>query len=212
MPYTRQEMEEILKRIRNVDELPEALMARMKKSMPDGEPVRITVANFMTDEELLAEEDRVREEMETKEDDELTIWLEEEVTFEEKDEMPEGSLVRDDKNAGLYLKVLDLWMPYKVSRLKQPSEPLGKYGRMRRKFLEKHRARQALEWGEDLLIHCKELEDEAREMKHSLMERLEERDPPPSRDDDPMGWVQHMNSLDMQAEEIVTRTLVYAEP
>ena len=47
-------------------------------------------------------------------------------------------------------------------------------------------------------------------MKRSLMEELQRSDPPPDKANDPMGWVQHMNALEAEAEEIVTRTVVYS--
>ena len=67
-----------------------------------------------------------------------------------------------------------------------------------------------LELGEDFLLHCLEVQDRAQEMKRSLMEELQRNDPPPNKANDPMGWVQHMNALEAEAEEIVTRTVVYS--
>ena len=42
-----------------------------------------------------------------------------------------------------------------------------------------------------------------------MMEQLQRNDPPPNKSEDPMAWVGHMNALELQAEEIVTRTIVY---
>ena len=47
-------------------------------------------------------------------------------------------------------------------------------------------------------------------MKSELMAQLESQNPPPDRGIDPLGWVQHMNSLDMEAEEIVTTSVIYS--
>ena len=47
-------------------------------------------------------------------------------------------------------------------------------------------------------------------MKSELMSQLESQNPPPDRGVDPMGWVQHMNSLDMTAEEIVLNSVIYS--
>ena len=205
------EMRETLKRIRGVTELPQEILRKIEREMPEGS----SVANFLTSEELTAEEDRVRLELETKDEEELTIYNEDEMSEEEIDELPEGALVRM-RDGNVELKVLDLWAPYRRMELKQPDtltgtgEPLTKYGLMRRRYLEQWRARTALELGGDLLIHCLEIQRQAQTMKRELMEQLQQSDPPPSRDEDPMAWVQHMNALDMQAEEIVTRTIVYA--
>ncbi len=130
------------------------------------------------------------------------------MTEEEIDELPEGALVRR-LDGTLDVKVLDLWAPYQSLALRQPEEPLTKYGLMRRRYLEQWQVRTALELGEDLLIHCLEIQRQAQATKRELMEQLQQTDPPPSRDEDPMAWVQHMNALDLEAEEIVTRTIVY---
>ena len=198
-------MQETLKRIWGVTELPPDVLRKIEHEMPEGS----SVANFLTSEELTREEERVLSELETKDEEDLTIYNEDEMTEEEIDELPEGALVRR-LDGTLDVKVLDLWAPYQSRALRQPEEPLTKYGRMRRRYLEQWQARRALELGEDLLIHCLEIQRQAQTMKRELMEQLQQSDPPPSRDEDPMAWVQHMNALELEAEEIVTRTIVYA--
>lgn len=173
-------------------------------------PPWASLANGMTDEELNREEERVVAELEAKDEEELTIYNEEDLTFEETLDLPEGSLMRDRENGMIYLKVLDIWMPYSMRTPTPPERGLTKYGRMRKKYLEEWKARTVLELGEDFLLHCLEVQDRAQEMKRSLMEELQRNDPPPNKANDPMGWVQHMNALEAEAEEIVTRTVVYS--
>ena len=168
-----------------------------------------SVVNFMTDEELRQAEERVLAELETKPEEDMAIYLESELTPSEKADLPEGSLMREKGDGMIYVKVLDIWTPYQMQRLKKPPQPLTKYGRMRRKFLEEWKVRTALELGENLLIHCSEIQEQAKNLKRELMRQLEQNAPPPDKSFDPMAWVQHMNNLDMQAEEIVTRTLIY---
>ena len=207
----RAEMLETLKRIRGVRELPAELLRKIEHEMPEGS----SVANFLTSEELTREEERVLSELETKDEEDLTIYNEDEMTEEEIDELPEGALVRR-LDGTLDVKVLDLWAPYQSRALRQPDtltgtgEPLTKYGLMRRRYLEQWQVRKALELGGDLLIHCLEIQRQAQTVKRELMEQLQQTDPPPSRDEDPMAWVQHMNALGLQAEEVVTRMIVYA--
>ncbi|NLL36170.1 MAG: TnpV protein [Fretibacterium sp.] len=172
-------------------------------------PEWASVANGMTDEELYQAEERVWAELEAKDEEDLTIYNEEELTPEEANDLPEGSLMRKKETKALYIKVLDLWMSYGPTP-KKPKEPLTKYGLMRKKYLQEWKVRTALELGENFLTHCLEVQEEAREMKASLMKELERNDPPPNKADDPMAWVQHMNALDMEAEEIVTRSLIYS--
>ena len=201
-------MIEELKRIRGVTELPKELQEEIRK-----DPTA-SIVNYMTDEELTREEERVIDELNeklSKEEDEeiedLTIYREEELTEEEIDELPAGALVRR-LDESLDMKYLDMWAPFRPP-LKKPEEPLTKYGRMRLRFLEQWRVKQALEWDRDLLIHCLEVQRRAKETKQRLMEQLQRNDPPPNKSEDPMAWVGHMNALELQAEEIVTRTIVY---
>ncbi|MBR0232743.1 MAG: TnpV protein [Synergistaceae bacterium] len=173
-------------------------------------PETASAVNFMTNEELNQAEERVFAELEMKPEEDLTIYHEEDLTKSDKEDLPEGSLMRELNDGMIYVKILDIWTPYQMEKLKQPSQPLTKYGRMRRKYLEEWKVRTALELGENLLIHCSEIQEQAKVMKHELMTQLERDNPPPDRGSDPMGWVQHMNSLDMQAEEIVTNSLIYS--
>ncbi len=205
---TALEMEEALKRIRGVTELPRELLEDIQRD------TRASIVNFMTEEELNREEDRVIEELNEKlsreEDEEiedLTIYDEEDLTEEEMDELPSGALVRK-RTGTINLKILDIWIQY--IWLRRPEEPLTKYGRMRLRFLEQWRVKQALEWDRDLLIHCLEIQRRAKETKQRLIEQLQRNDPPPSKSEDAMAWVRHMNALELQAEEIVTRTIVYS--
>ena len=172
-------------------------------------PPTASVVNSMTDEEINQAEARVLAELKTRSEEDLIIYLEAEMTPSEKADLPEGSLMRETGDGMIYVKVLDIWMPYQMQRLKKPPQPLTKYGRMRRKYLEEWRVRTALELGENLLIHCSEIQEQAKNLKQELMSQLEQNDPPPDKSKNPMAWVQHMNSLDMEAEEIVTRTLIY---
>lgn len=201
-------MIEELKRIRGVTELPKELQEEIRRDS------WASIVNYMTTEEMDREEERVIDELNeklSKEEDEeiedLTIYREEELTEEEIDELPAGALVRR-LDESLDMKYLDMWAPFRPP-LKKPEEPLTKYGRMRLRFLEQWRVKQALEWDRDLLIHCLEVQRRAKETKQRLMEQLQRNDPPPSKSEDPMAWVGHMNALELQAEEIVTRTIVY---
>ena len=64
--------------------------------------------------------------------------------------------------------------------------------------------------GENLLIHCFQIQEQAKAMKQELMSELTRNDPPPDKSVNPIEWVQHMNFLESQAEEIVTRSLIYS--
>ena len=66
---------------------------------------------------------------------------------------------------------------------------------------------------EALRFRIRELGDEidrmARERVELIISQLLQKDPAPDKATDQMGWVQHMNSLKDQAEEIVLAELIY---
>ena len=91
-------------------------------------------------------------------------------------------------------------------------EPLGKYGRMRRAYLRDYRQMtyNHLCLTEQLFPHLLEIQRTASQRVEQLMDKLLQKNPTPDKETNPMGWVQHMNSLKAQAEEIVQAELIYA--
>ena len=100
-----------------------------------------------------------------------------------------------------------------LSLTEQESRPLGKYGRIRKKYLEEHRP---ILWNqmilnETLFPHLREIEDIANRRLEQMMpvlmkaagvtEDLKARDP--------MTWVGLMNSCKAQAEEVILQELIY---
>ena len=100
-----------------------------------------------------------------------------------------------------------------LSLTEQESRPLGKYGRIRKKYLEEHRP---ILWNqmilnETLFPHLREIEDIANRRLEQMMpvlmkaagvtEDLKARDP--------MTWVGLMNSCKAQAEEVILQDLIY---
>ena len=72
------------------------------------------------------------------------------------------------------------------------TQTLGKYGRMRRAFLEQNKVQQTCEKRMDL-----------------LMKELLAKNPAPDKATQQLAWVAHMNSLKAQAEELVVAELIY---
>ena len=105
---------------------------------------------------------------------------------------------------------------YQIPDLKIPDEQvtLGKYGRMRKAYLQEHRRRlvNSLLLTGELTAHLAESDRTANERVSRMVsemaaaqdvnEELKERDL--------MAWVGAMNSLKAQAEEVVLNELVYA--
>ena len=87
---------------------------------------------------------------------------------------------------------------------------LGKYGRMRRAYLEENNPMllNDLILSEELFPHLQEIDETAHRRVEQLMSELLEKNPAPDKATQQMVWVQHMNSLKAQAEEIVTAELI----
>ena len=96
--------------------------------------------------------------------------------------------------------------------LNQPQKPLGKYGRLRRTYLMNHRPvlyNTMLLTG-SLYPHLMEVEQTAESQMQQTMAQLLKQTPAPDKESQQMAWVQHMNSLKAQAEELVLTELIYS--
>ena len=96
--------------------------------------------------------------------------------------------------------------------LNQPRKPLGKYGRMRRNYLKQYRPvlYNSMLLNGTLYPHLMELEQTAESRMQQTMEQLLAQNPAPDKESRQMEWVQHMNSLRAQAEELVLTELIYS--
>ena len=96
--------------------------------------------------------------------------------------------------------------------LNQPRKPLGKYGRLRRAYLMNHRPMlyNTMLLNGSLYPHLMEVEQNAAAMKERLMTELLAKNPAPDKEQNQMAWVQHMNNLRAQAEELVLTELIYS--
>ena len=90
--------------------------------------------------------------------------------------------------------------------LSQPKIPLGKYGRMRRNYL----LYNTMLLNGSLYPHLMEVEQTAESRMQQTMEQLLKQTPAPDKENRQMEWVQHMNSLKAQAEELVLTELIYS--
>ena len=109
-----------------------------------------------------------------------------------------------------YTKIGDYQLP-KLT-LSQPKIPLGKYGRMRRTYLMNHRPvlYNTMLLNGSLYPHLMEVEQTAESRMQQTMEQLLKQTPAPDKENRQMEWVQHMNSLKAQAEELVLTELIYS--
>ena len=92
----------------------------------------------------------------------------------------------------------------------QSDRVLGKYGRMRRAFLEQNNPMLLNDMilAETLFPHLWEIEETAKARVELLMNQYLKNNPAPDKETQQMAWVQHMNSLKAQAEEVVMTELI----
>ena len=95
--------------------------------------------------------------------------------------------------------------------LPQQEKALGKYGRLRRTYLMQHRPvlyNSMLLTGK-LHPHLLEVEQAAENQKQQMMTELLKQNPAPDKAKNQLMWVQHMNSLKAQVEEVILMELIY---
>ncbi|MBP3293099.1 MAG: TnpV protein [Clostridia bacterium] len=116
------------------------------------------------------------------------------------------------KNELTYTKMGDYQYPNLTLQNPQ-QQTLGKYGRMRREYLKKHRPilYNRLILSEKLHSHLTEIEETANRRLEQMMDELVTTNgvTEKMKSENPMLWVQTMNSLKSQAEEVILSELIY---
>ena len=96
---------------------------------------------------------------------------------------------------------------------KQPAGDIGKYGRMRKDYLEKHRpvAYQMMILEGTLKQHLLDINEQAHEMLEQLIESMKNSEgiTESLKSSNQLEWVQRMNSIKHRAEEIVLAELIH---
>ena len=89
---------------------------------------------------------------------------------------------------------------------------IGKYGMLRKEFLREHRkiTFDAMTLRNTLDKHLMEVDLSAKRKIESLMQELLKENPAPDKMADQMGWAQHMNQVQSQAEEMILEELIYS--
>ena len=91
------------------------------------------------------------------------------------------------------------------------TQALGKYGRMRRSFLEQNNQMlfNDMILTESLFPHLWEVQQTCEQRMELLMKELLIKNPAPDKATQQLAWAAHMNSLKAQAEEMVITELIY---
>ena len=112
-----------------------------------------------------------------------------------------------------YTRSGDYWIP-NLSLSQQETQPLGKYGRMRKAYLQEHRPVlwNSLILSEKLYPHLREIDETANRRLEQLMPELMRRSGVTEelKARDPMKWVGLMNNLKAQAEETILTELIFS--
>ena len=111
-----------------------------------------------------------------------------------------------------YTRSGDYWIP-NLSLSQQESKPLGKYGRMRKAYLQEHRPVlwNSLILSEKLYPHLREIDETANSRLEQMMPGLMQSAGVTEalKASNPLKWVGLMNSLKAQAEEVILTELIY---
>ena len=112
-----------------------------------------------------------------------------------------------------YTRSGDYWIP-NLSLSQQETQPLGKYGRLRKTYLQENRPVlwNSLILSEKLYPHLREIDETANSHLERMMPELMRSAGVTEalKASDPMKWVGLMNSLKAQAEEVILTELIYA--
>ena len=111
-----------------------------------------------------------------------------------------------------YTKVGDCYIP-DLTLGDQPEKALGKYGRMRQKFLEEHHpgTYNRLMLSGKLWAHLVEIDTTCNKRMDIMIAAMVERKGVAEelKASYPMAWVGRMNSIHNRAEEIILHELIY---
>ena len=99
--------------------------------------------------------------------------------------------------------------------LPQESRPMGKWGRIHRRYLETHhpiRYNQLILSG-TLWTYLADLNEQAQARMETLIAQMKTAEGVTEslKATDPMAWVQRMNNIRARAEEIVREEIIYGE-
>ena len=115
-----------------------------------------------------------------------------------------------EEMSGTYSEVGDYLLPDLVA---EGAPPLGKYGRMRKRYLKEHRPilYTNLLLSEKLYQHCAEIDQICEDRMELIIRQMKAKEGVTEdlKAADQMEWVRRMNSIQNRAEEIVLHELVY---
>jgi hypothetical protein len=110
-----------------------------------------------------------------------------------------------------YIRTGDYFIP--DLKLQEETRPIGKWGRMHRKYLKEHHPVQFnnLVLSGNLWTYLADLNEQALQRMNTLIAQMQSAEgiTETLKAADPIAWVQCMNSITARAEEIVREELIY---
>jgi hypothetical protein len=97
--------------------------------------------------------------------------------------------------------------------MNEKARQIRKFGTLRAEYLRDHKKGlyDRLILDGTLNDHLADIQEQANLMKERITEQLLMKDPAPDKRSNPMAWVQHINMIQAQAEEIILHDLIYAD-
>ncbi len=112
-----------------------------------------------------------------------------------------------------YLKNGDYYIPNIELGYENVKVNLGKYGRLREKYLREHKPSlfEHLKMSERLIPHLSSIDKEAKAYEALLIKQFTEKENVNEKlkVTNQLGWVKNMNSIKQRAQEIVCNEMIY---
>ena len=119
----------------------------------------------------------------------------------------------NEKTGIEYIKHGDYYVPNLILKGTEKEINLGKYGRMRLRFLKEHKKAEytILFMDNKLNEHLEEIQETAKKRVEEIIKSLKEQSnlTEEMKNTDQLYWVGMMNNFKNQAEEIVLKELIY---
>ena len=119
--------------------------------------------------------------------------------------------IYNEQNGLHYELVGDYYLP--LSTVPE-APPLGLWGRRRHRYLKEHRPviYNTMLLSGNLFTHLAEIDQQARDQHDRLMKQMATQAgiTEQLKAQDQMAWVQQMNAIDAQVQEIINHDLIYA--
>lgn len=112
-----------------------------------------------------------------------------------------------------YTKKGDYYIPNLIDTASVNTNELGKYGKMRLRYLKEHkRVEYTILWADNKLRnHLKEIDETANKRLNILIKQFAEQENVTEdlKVQNQLEWVSRMNSIKNRAEEIIFKELIY---